>query len=108
MHKHFPEVRAATRVWVVAADENGLRHGVVSDLMPSTSLLTNFWLKCIAELVTFCLSKLPWTSWRSTLVKERYESQTGSSRASSSSWRTTVLRLAGEPLRSRCGVEFRR
>lgn len=33
MHQHFPEVRAGTRDWVVAADENGLRHGVVSDLV---------------------------------------------------------------------------
>ena len=33
MHQHFPEVRAATRDWVVAADENGLRHGIVGDLV---------------------------------------------------------------------------
>ena len=33
MHQHFPEVRAATRDWVVAADENGLRHEVVRGLM---------------------------------------------------------------------------
>lgn len=43
MHQHLPEVRAATREWIVAVDENGLRRevmrGLISDYMSSDELL---------------------------------------------------------------------
>jgi hypothetical protein len=33
MRRHFPEVRASAREWVVAADANGLRVGVLEGLV---------------------------------------------------------------------------
>ncbi|URI05823.1 hypothetical protein MW290_07660 [Aquincola tertiaricarbonis] len=33
MVKHFPEVQAASRSWIVAADEHGLRTNVLADLL---------------------------------------------------------------------------
>ena len=33
MRQHFPEVRAASREWVVVFDDNGLRRGVLEGLI---------------------------------------------------------------------------
>ena len=43
MRQHFPEVKAASRDWIVVADEHGLRTGVVREMIneyiPAESVL---------------------------------------------------------------------